>query len=152
MLPRVFARVHPRTGAPVVSIVVLALAWGACLGFGFERLVTLDIMLYGLSLALEFAALVALRIKAPDLPRSFLIPGGIKGTVILAMPPMALLGFSLARSGREQVLGANALFFGAGILALGFLLYLCASQHCLHISPGSQTSSALSPEVLSKNE
>jgi len=37
------------------------------LNLGFERLVTLDIMIYGASLALEFIALICLRIREPEL-------------------------------------------------------------------------------------
>jgi amino acid transporter len=71
MLPGIFARLHPRTRTPWVSIVVLGVAWALCLELGFERLVTLDILLYGASLVLEFITLVALRITAPQLPRPF---------------------------------------------------------------------------------
>jgi amino acid transporter len=124
MLPRVFARVHPRTRAPWVSITALATAWALCLGLGFERLVTLDIMLYGASLALEFAALVALRITAQSLPRPFRVPGGLAGAVALGVCPMALLGFSLVHSGREHILGMNALLFGTLIVGSGFVVYL----------------------------
>jgi amino acid transporter len=59
MLPKVFGKLHPRTRAPWVAIIVLAIGWAMCLGLGFERLVTLDILIYGLSLGLEFVALVA---------------------------------------------------------------------------------------------
>src|SRR5262249_22813678 len=41
LLPAAFGRLHPRTRTPWVSILVLAAAWAACLGIGFERLVTL---------------------------------------------------------------------------------------------------------------
>jgi len=152
MLPRVFARVHPRTGAPWFSILVLALAWGACLRFGFERLVTLDIMLYGISLFLEFAALIVLRVKAPDLPRAFAVPGGIKGTVAVAFPPLALLGFSLARSGREQLLGTNALLFGLGIVLLGFCLYAFAMHASRFISRSKPAPVPLTGEALGENQ
>ena len=155
MLPRVFARVHPRTGAPLVSIVVLAVAWGACLRLGFERLVALDIMLYGISLALEFAALVALRVTAPDLPRAFAVPGGVKGTVALAVPPMALLGFSLMRSGREHLLGERALLFGLGIVGSGFLLYVfavIARSRFRRVTVGRESPAAISGEVVGEPE
>src|SRR5271167_2223752 len=65
MLPGVFAKVHPRTGAPWVAITVCAVAWGLCLGLGFERLVTIDILVSGSSVLLEFAALIALRYREP---------------------------------------------------------------------------------------
>jgi len=47
---------------------------GLCLGLGFERLVTIDILLYGASLSLEFVALVVLRIREPELRRPFAFP------------------------------------------------------------------------------
>ena len=54
---------------------------------GFERLVTLDILIYGGSLGLEFVALVLLRIREPNLPRSFRVPGGLFGAVMVASFP-----------------------------------------------------------------
>ena len=79
-LPRVFAKRLGRSGAPWVSILACAIAWTASLGLSFERLVSLDILLYGTSLVLEFVALVVLRVsrtaaRAP-LPRS---PAGFSG-------------------------------------------------------------------------
>jgi amino acid transporter len=54
MLPKVFGKLHPKSRAPWVAILALAVGWGLALNLGFERLVTLDIMIYGASLALEF--------------------------------------------------------------------------------------------------
>ncbi len=123
MLPRVFARVHPRTGAPWVSILALTIGWLLCLGLGFERLITLDILLYGGALLLEFAALVALRIRAPQMPRPFRVPGGTLITAALGVSPAILLGISMVRGSAERILGMNALLFGAGVVLLGFALY-----------------------------
>ncbi len=58
MLPKVFAKLHPKSRAPWVAIIALAIGWGLALNIGFERLVTLDIMIYGASLTLEFVALI----------------------------------------------------------------------------------------------
>src|SRR4029077_17231282 len=49
-LPKFFGKISPRTKAPWVAILICATCWALCLGLGFERLVTLDIMLYGISL------------------------------------------------------------------------------------------------------
>jgi amino acid transporter len=57
MLPQLFGKLNRRR-APWVAIIALAIGWAACLGLGFERLVTLDILVYGLSLGLEFVGLV----------------------------------------------------------------------------------------------
>jgi hypothetical protein len=67
-------------------------------------------------------------VNAPELPRTFSLLGGLKGSIVLAVPPIALLGFSLARSGRERIFGGNALLFGLAIVAMGFLLYSCATR------------------------
>ena len=123
MLPPVFARVTKRSKAPWVSIVVLATGWALCLGFGFERLVTLDIMIYGASLSLEFAALVVLRFTEPDLPRPFKVPGGMFGVVLAGALPTLLLAFAIVRSDREQILGMNSFLFGALMIMAGFAVY-----------------------------
>jgi amino acid transporter len=78
MLPKVFAKLSARTQAPWVAILVCAACWALCLGLGFRRLITLDIMLYGASLMLEFVTLVVLRIREPGLKREFRVPGGTK--------------------------------------------------------------------------
>jgi amino acid transporter len=123
MLPAVFGKLQPKTRAPWVSIIVLATAWAMCLGLGFERLVTLDIMLYGMSLSLEFLALVALRIKEPNLRRPFRVPGGTAGAVLVGVFPILLLGFAMVHSEGERILGMSGLAFGALLIAGGFLAY-----------------------------
>ena len=124
MLPGVFGRLHPRTRTPWVSIVVLAAGWACCLGLGFERLVTIDILIYGAALALEFVALLVLRFTEPRLKRPFSVPGGKLGAVLVGIGPLFLLGFSVLHSEREQILGMSGLAFGllligAGVVAFG---------------------------------
>src|SRR6202022_33483 len=67
-LPKFFGKMSARTQAPWVGIVVCATCWALCLGLGFKRLVTLDIMLYGAALMLEFVTLAVLRFREPNLP------------------------------------------------------------------------------------
>ena len=69
-----FGKTSERTNAPWFAILVCATCWALCLGLGFSRLITLDIMLYGLSLSLEFVTLVVLRIREPNLKREFKVP------------------------------------------------------------------------------
>ena len=123
MLPKAFAKRTERARAPWVAILVLAVLWAPCLLLGFERLVTLDILLYGASLSLEFAALVCLRIREPELPRPFRVPGGIVGAVAIGVTPMLMLLFSIFRSEHESILGMNALVFGALLIVTGFVAY-----------------------------
>ena len=127
MLPRVFTRVHPRTHAPWVAIVACGAGWALCLGLGFERLITLDVLLAGASLVLEFAALVALRVKEPQLERPFRVPGGTTAAALLGLCPTLLLAFSVVHSEGERILGLNGLLFGALLMAAGFVAYYAAT-------------------------
>lgn len=123
MLPQAFGKLQSKTRAPWVAILVLATCWAMCLGLGFERLVTLDVLLYGTSLMLEFVALVALRIKEPRLARPFRVPGGKWGAMLVGVCPLLLLGFSVAHGEGETILGMSGVTFGAILIAAGFITY-----------------------------
>jgi len=123
MLPAFLGKLHPKTKAPWVAILICAAGWALCLGLGFERLVTLDILLYGMALLLEFVALVALRIKEPTLRRPFRVPGGMPGAVLLGVFPASLLIFSIVHGQSEQILGMSGLSFGTLLILGGFVVY-----------------------------
>jgi amino acid transporter len=122
MLPKIFGKLNRRR-APWVTIIALAIGWACCLGLGFARLVTIDILIYGLSLSLEFVALVVLRIREPELARPFRVPGGMFGAVAIGIAPVLLLGFALVRSQSEQVWGMSSFALGAIVVATGGLAY-----------------------------
>ena len=122
-LPPAFRRLSRKTGAPVVAILACAGAWTLSLGLDFQRLVALDILLYGSSLALEFVALVALRRREPLLPRPVRVPGEMTGAVLLGVLPVGLLVLAAVKNAHESVLGVNALGFGAGLALLGVPMY-----------------------------
>ena len=124
MLPRVFGKLHPKSRAPWVAILALAVGGGLALNLGFERLVTLDIMIYGVSLTLEFLALICLRIREPELKRPFRVPGGLFGAIAVGIPPVLLLGFAVIRSEHEVVLGMSSFLFGLILMGAGVVAYV----------------------------
>jgi amino acid transporter len=126
-LPRIFSRRDARTGAPWVAILACAILWAACFPLGFEKSLILDVLLTGLSIVLEFWALVALRVREPDLPRPFCVPGGIAGTVAIGIPPLALMIAAVARNRTELVGSTNELVIGTGVIAAGVALYFVGS-------------------------
>lgn len=129
LLPRVFGRVQPRTGAPYVAIIACAVLYGACLGFGFDRLVTLDVLLWGASLVLEFVALIILRLREPRLQRPFRVPGGIPGTVLVGVLPTILLVVAAVYAGEERIAGISVWLFGILVMSAGVLAYFgCRSR------------------------
>jgi amino acid transporter len=127
-LPRGLVRRTPRTNAPWVSILVCAAAWALCLGLNFSKLVMLDVLLTGLSILLEFAALVALRIREPELDRPYRVPGGLGGAVAIGLPPLALLILAVLRNNAEPVGPINALQLGCLIVLAGVGCYYVASR------------------------
>jgi amino acid transporter len=122
-LPKVFTKRYSRSGAPWVAVIACALFWALCYPLGFERSLILDVLLTGLSILLEFWALSALRIREPGLHRPYRVPGGTVGTVLIGLPPLALIVTALVRNSEESVGSTNELVIGAAIVATGFLMY-----------------------------
>lgn len=122
-LPPAFVRVHGNTGVPWVSVVVCAAAWTLCLPLGFERLVQIDICLYGVSLLLEFAALIVLRLREPGLERPYRAPGGLAGAVALAVGPTLLLGLAFVRGRSEMAGPVSSVTVAVGLMLAGIGVY-----------------------------
>jgi amino acid transporter len=123
MLPKALARRNQR-GVPWVSVLLCGLAWALALKLPFERLISIDLVLYGSSLLLEFVALVALRLREPEMPRPFK-SGNLAVACLLGVGPAALIGYAIYASRDEKIAGSvSALLFAAAVALLGPLLYL----------------------------
>jgi len=123
--PRVF-RWTLSNGVPWVAVTVCGIAWMAALQLSFDRLLMLDILLYGVSLILEFVALIKLRIREPKMPRPFAIPGGIGALVLLGTGPAVLLVAAAIKSRDEQLGSVSAFAVGLAIMAAGVVAYWVA--------------------------
>lgn len=122
MLPQVVARRNSR-GVPWVSVVLCGLAWALALQLPFKQLISIDLILYGSSLLLEFVALVVLRIREPNLERPFKA-GNFAVACLLGTGPAALIGYALYASRDEKIIGStSALLFAFGVSLLGPILY-----------------------------
>jgi amino acid transporter len=122
-LPRIFTRRVAGSGAPWVAILACAILWAICFPLGFEKSLLLDVMLTGLSILLEFWALVALRVREPNLARTFRVPGGMAGVVAIGVPPLALMIAAFARNRAELVGSTNELVIGIAVIGAGAGLY-----------------------------
>jgi amino acid transporter len=122
MLPQMLSRRNSR-GAPWVSILLCGVAWALAIQLPFERLISIDLMLYGTSLLLEFVALVVLRVREPELPRPFRA-GNLLSACLLGVGPAILIGYASWVSRKEILFGSvPALGFAAAVALLGPLLY-----------------------------
>jgi amino acid transporter len=122
MLPRWMAR-RNRHGAPWVAIVLCGAAWALALQFSFERLISMDLILYGSSLILEFIALAVLRRKERSLARPFAAGKGLLSAVLIGIGPTALIFYAMYASRAERMAHMPALVFGSLVVAAGPLLY-----------------------------
>ena len=122
LLPRVFTRRNQR-GVPWVALLACSIGWALAFGLTFERLITIDLLLWGLSLMLQFAALVRRRQTEPDLPRAFRIPGPLAVPVLLGVGPAALIAFALWTARDERAAGMPAALFAMLIAFAGLPVY-----------------------------
>ncbi len=122
-LPKIFARTSRKTGMPTFAILACAVAWAACLFLNFERLVIIDVLLTGLSILLEFWALVGLRLREPDLPRPYRVPGGLVGAILIGIPPFALMVAAVIRNRTETIGATSSLAVALVLIALGPIFY-----------------------------
>jgi amino acid transporter len=121
MLPG-FIAARNRFGVPWVSVLLCASAWALALHFSFERLISIDLMLYGASLILEFVALVVLRLREPQLERPFRA-GNLAIAVALGVIPTALIVFAAFVARNQRMAHMPALAFGLLVAALGPIFY-----------------------------
>jgi amino acid transporter len=103
-------------------VLLCGLAWALALNLPFERLISIDLILYGASLILEFAALVVLRRREPNLERPFKA-GNFAVACALGVGPTALIGYALYASRDERVGGFSALLFAFLVALIGPVLY-----------------------------
>ena len=97
----VVARRNSR-GVPWVSVLLCGLAWALALKLPFERLISIDLILYGSSLLLEFVALVVLRIREPKLERPFKA-GNLAFACLLGVgPPRSSVTRSMLRATKSS--------------------------------------------------
>ncbi len=125
LLPRALLQTT-QAGVPWLSVLLCAVAWALALRLSFERLISIDLVLYGASLLLEFIALVVLRVREPAMVRPFRIPGGTLGAVLAGIGPALLIGFALYAARGERIAGMPALGFALAVAACGPVMYAVA--------------------------
>lgn len=118
MLPAALGASHGRYDTPWRAILINSAGVALLAPFSFQDLLEVDMFLYAAALLLEFAALVWLRIKRPEMARPYRIPLNTGGVIALCMPPalLCLLSMALANSATK--------YAGLGGIAVGLLVYL----------------------------
>ncbi len=126
LLPALLRKRNARN-VPWVALIACATCWALALGLSFERLITIDLLLWGMSVLLEFVALILLRRREPNLPRPFRIPGPNWVPILFAAGPFLLTIFALWAARDEHVGRIPASIFATGVAACGLPLYQLAA-------------------------
>jgi amino acid transporter len=118
LMPAGLAAVHPRFGTPWVAVGLSAALYAAFAVFSFKELIVLNVWLYSLSLLVELAAFVWLRVREPQMARPWRVPGGLSTALAVAGVPMALSLVAMATAGWLNTLaGVTAALTGPAVWA-----------------------------------
>jgi amino acid transporter len=118
LMPAGLAAVHPRFGTPWVAVVVSAVLYAAFAVFSFKELIVLNVWLYSISLLVELAAFVTLRVREPGMTRPWRVPGGFATALVVAGVPAGLSLLAMATAGWLNTLaGVAAALTGPAVYA-----------------------------------
>ena len=121
MMPHWLNKVHPKFGTPYVSIIICGVFYLIFSTSAFQNLVVIDVFLNMLVLMAEILALVVLRFKMPNIPRTK-VPGGWFGVAYVVIAPAIIIFLAIASqvqaSGWQSSIG-----WGLIAMLIGAILY-----------------------------
>jgi amino acid transporter len=127
LLPRSLAKLDSRS-TPRNAVLVSAICYSVFALLSFVHLVVADVLLYSMALFLEFAALISLRKRKPELRGSFRIPVGTTGVTVLALIPAVILVGVVAMEMSDGEYGGPAILGALAALVLGPIAFLSAKR------------------------
>ena len=128
-LPKSLSRVQSETAAPRAAIIGFCLVIALLAMFSFGNLVVMMCLLYTATLVLEFAALVASRVRRPDAERSFRVPGGTWGLLYVCVAPVAVAAAVLSATLCDGGSYGVQLRIVASVVVGGLVLYGIRYRH-----------------------
>jgi len=118
-LPEVLTHRHSRYGTPWLAIVVSAGIYGLLAWQSLAQLISIYVWLRSATTVLTVLAGWKLRRTRPELPRSFVVPGGRLGLIYVVGAPVVMAMFALLGSDRFGMIGgAIAMLLGPVVYAL----------------------------------
>lgn len=123
MLPKFLAKTNER-GTPANAVLLSAVFYSFFALIPFAGLVVADVLLYASALFLEFAALIALRKREPELRGAFRIPLNRAGVAALAVVPVLVLITVITLEVQHHEFGLPAVGGALAGAALGPLVYV----------------------------
>jgi amino acid transporter len=121
LAPRVFAIVSPRTGTPINAILFQFSIIALLISLDFNSIMCIDNFFSAAQGVLEFAAIVRLRIKRPEMARPYKIPLSTAGLVLFLIVPICWSLLICYVTVTDSVQAAVTICIG---LVVGLLLYV----------------------------
>jgi amino acid transporter len=122
--PAWLAKTAPGSGVPTRSVILICLVTAPLAALSFPSLVIIQCVMYASALMLEFLALIVFRVRRPDAPRPFRIPGGRLGLAWVCLAPLAIVAGVLYSAVRDADSYAPQLLAIGGVAVSGIALYL----------------------------
>jgi amino acid transporter len=116
-LPDVLTRKHARYGTPWLAIIVSAVIYALLAWQSLGQLISVYIWLRSATTVLTVLSAWKLRHSRPDLPRSFVVPGGGAGLLYVVGAPVLMAIVALLGGDRFATIG------GAIAIAVGPIVY-----------------------------
>jgi amino acid transporter len=106
MIPKMFAYEHPTLKTPIISIVFCSTLTAGMAYFNFTTIVQVGVVIYSMSLFLEWGSVIIFRYSEPDMRRPFVIPMRNGFLTIYFTIPMGLClftAFSVVQNAVQQI-------------------------------------------------
>jgi amino acid transporter len=132
-LPAALTGKHPRFGTPWIAIIASGAIYGGLAMHSLTQLITIYNWLRVATTVLTVLAAWQLRRKMPELPRSFLVPGGKLGLISAVMAVIVMSAVALLGSDKY------GLRWGPVALAAGPLVYWMLGRGSNRGGPPSMT-------------
>jgi len=140
-LPKWVSKESKRYKMPIASIIGSSVVYALFCFSSFQSLVIYDVFLTNIGILLEVAALIALRIREPELERPYKIPGGWWSIGLIAV---CLAGVSLwAAMQQYSEEGTKAVVYSLIVVGASLLLYpLLAARKAARASAATDRATA----------
>jgi amino acid transporter len=122
-LPKALAQASSETAVPKVALLWCCAIGALFAGLSFGSLAVITCLLNTAGLTLEFLALIALRIRRPDAPRSFRVPGGWLGMSYVCLLPFAAAVLLVIAALRDWRSYPGQILVVGGVAIAGIVLY-----------------------------
>ena len=118
--PKSFTKLNEKSGMPVIAIVSVGIVSLIGCTFSFDTIITIEVMFLMVDYSLIWIALIALRIKHPEIERPFRIPLGTVGCTIFVAPGWIICFVALMLNGADYFLGG---MIGIALIPLLYIFF-----------------------------